>query len=149
MLKLDLEKKEEPEIKLPISAGSKKSKGIPEKISTSASWTTLKPLTLWITTKSRKLFKIWENQTDHRPCLLTASHGQCFPLPVMLGIDRALGLAQEWAFGYITLPRYHAKVKRQVRTRHGTRDWFQFGKGVCQGCILSPCLINLYTEYIT
>ena len=35
-----------------------------------------------------------------------------------------------------------------VRTGHGTTDWFQFGKAVCQGCILSPCLLNLYTEYI-
>ena len=35
-----------------------------------------------------------------------------------------------------------------VRTGHGTTDWFQIGKGVCQGCILSPCLFNLYTEYI-
>ena len=35
-----------------------------------------------------------------------------------------------------------------VRTRHGTMDWFQIWKGVCQGCILSPCLFNLYAEYI-
>ena len=35
-----------------------------------------------------------------------------------------------------------------VRTRHGTTDWFQIGKGVPQGCILSPCLFNLYAEYI-
>ena len=35
-----------------------------------------------------------------------------------------------------------------VRTGHGTTDWFQIGKGVCQGCILSTCLFNLYTEYI-
>ena len=35
-----------------------------------------------------------------------------------------------------------------VRTRHGTTDWFQIGKGVRQGCILSPCLFNLYAEYI-
>ena len=35
-----------------------------------------------------------------------------------------------------------------VRTGHGTTDWFQIGKGVHQGCILSPCLINLYAEYI-
>ena len=35
-----------------------------------------------------------------------------------------------------------------VRTGHGTTDWFQFGKGVWQGCILSPCLFNLYAEYI-
>ena len=39
-------------------------------------------------------------------------------------------------------------VKKQVRTGHGTIDWFQIGKGVSQGCILSPCLFNLYAEYI-
>ena len=36
-----------------------------------------------------------------------------------------------------------------VRTGHESMDWFQIGKGVCQGCILSPCLFNLYAEYIT
>ena len=35
-----------------------------------------------------------------------------------------------------------------VRTGHGTTDWFQIGKGVCKGCILLPCLFNLYAEYI-
>ena len=35
-----------------------------------------------------------------------------------------------------------------VRTGHGTTDWFQIGKGVCQACVLSPCLFNLYAEYI-
>ena len=40
------------------------------------------------------------------------------------------------------------QVRKQVRTGHGTIDWFQIGKGVCQGCILSPCLFNLYAEYI-
>ena len=35
-----------------------------------------------------------------------------------------------------------------VTTGHGTTDWFQIGEGVCQGCILSPCLFNLYAEYI-
>ena len=35
-----------------------------------------------------------------------------------------------------------------VRTGHGRTDWFQIGKGACQGCILSPCLFNLYAEYI-
>ena len=35
-----------------------------------------------------------------------------------------------------------------VRTGHGTTDWFQIGKGVCQGCTVSPCLFNLYAEYI-
>ena len=40
------------------------------------------------------------------------------------------------------------QIKKQVRTGHGTTDWFQIGKGVHQGCILSPCLFNLYAEYI-
>ena len=40
------------------------------------------------------------------------------------------------------------QVRKQVRTGHGTTDWFQIGKGVCQGCILSHCLFNLYVEYI-
>ena len=35
-----------------------------------------------------------------------------------------------------------------IRTGHGTTDWFKIGKGVCQGCILSPCLFNLFAEYI-
>ena len=38
--------------------------------------------------------------------------------------------------------------KQPLRTGHGTTDWFQIGKGVCQGCILSPCLFNFYAEYI-
>ena len=38
--------------------------------------------------------------------------------------------------------------KQQFRTGHGTTDWFQIGKGECQGCILSPSLFNLYAEYI-
>ena len=40
------------------------------------------------------------------------------------------------------------KPVSKVKTGHGTTDWFQIGKGVCQGCILSPCLFNLYAEYI-
>ena len=40
------------------------------------------------------------------------------------------------------------QVKKKVRTGHGTTDWFQMGEEVCQGCILSPRLINLYAEYI-
>ena len=39
-------------------------------------------------------------------------------------------------------------VSQEVRTRHGTMDWFQIGKEICQGYILSPCLFNLYVEYI-
>ena len=42
----------------------------------------------------------------------------------------------------------YAGQKATVRTGHGTTDWFQIGKGVRQGCILPPCLFNLYAEYI-
>ena len=42
----------------------------------------------------------------------------------------------------------YADQEATVRTRHGTTDWFQIGKGVHQGCILSPCLFNLHAEYI-
>ena len=40
------------------------------------------------------------------------------------------------------------QVRKQGRTGRGTTDWFQVRKGVCQGCLLSPCLLNLYAEYI-
>ena len=46
------------------------------------------------------------------------------------------------------LRNMYAGQEATVRTRHGKMDWFQIGKGVCQGCILSPCLFNLYVEYI-
>ena len=46
------------------------------------------------------------------------------------------------------LKNLYAGQEATVRTGHGTTDWFQIGKGVCQGCILSPSLFNLYTEYI-
>ena len=46
------------------------------------------------------------------------------------------------------LRNLYAGQEATVRTGHGATDWFQTGKGVCQGCILSPCLFNLYAEYI-
>ena len=46
------------------------------------------------------------------------------------------------------LRNLYAGQEATVRPRHGTMDWFQIGKGVHQGCILSPCLFNLYAEYI-
>ena len=46
------------------------------------------------------------------------------------------------------LRNLYAGQEATVRTGHGTTDWFQIGKGVRQGCILSPCLFNLYVEYI-
>ena len=51
---------------------------------------------------------------------------------------------------YLTclLRNLYADQEATVRTGHGTTDWLQRGKGVCQGCILSPCLFNFYAEYI-
>ena len=46
------------------------------------------------------------------------------------------------------LRNLYAGQEATVRTGHGTIDWFQIGKGVCQGCVLSPCLFNFYAEYI-
>ena len=46
------------------------------------------------------------------------------------------------------LRNLYAGQEATVRNGHGTTDWFQIGKGVCQGCILSPCLFNFYAEYI-
>ena len=113
MFKLDLEKAEELEIKLPASVGSSKKQLSSRKISTAAVLTMPKPLTVWITTNCRKFLEM--GIPDHLTCLL-----------------RNLYEGQE----------------ATVRTGHGTTDWFQMRKGVHQGCILSPCLFNLYAEYI-
>ena len=113
MFKLVLEKAEEPEIKLPTSAGSLKKQESTRKISTSALLTMPKPLTVWITINCKILKEM--GIPDHLTCLL-----------------RNLYAGQE----------------ATVRTGHGTTDWFQIGKGVRQGCILSPCLFNLYAEDI-
>ena len=59
-------------------------------------------------------------------------------------------LQERWTPDHLTwlLRNLYAGQEVTVRTRHGTADWFQIGKGVCQGCILSPYLFNLYAEYI-
>ena len=113
MFKLDLEKAEEQEIKLPTSAGSSKKQESSRITSISALLTMPKPLTVWITVN----WKIHKEMgiPDHLTCLL-----------------RNLYAGQE----------------ETVRTGHGTTDWLQIGKGVCQGCILSPCLFHLYAECI-
>ena len=113
MFKLDLEKAEEPDIKLPASIGSSKKQESSRKTCTSALLTMPKPLTVWITTNWKILQEI--GIPDLLTCLL-----------------RNLYPGQEVIVG----------------NGHGTTDWFQIGKGICQGCILSPCLFNLYAEYI-
>ena len=51
-----------------------------------------------------------------------------------------------WRVVHILLRNLYAGQETTVRTGHGTTEWFQIGKGVHQGCILSPCLFNLYAE---
>ena len=113
MFKLNLEKTEEPEIKLPTSVRSQKKQGSSRKASTSA----FDYAKGFDCVDHHKLWKIVQEMgvPDHLTCLL-----------------RNLYEGQE----------------ATVRTGHGTTDWFQIGKGVRQGCILSPGLFNLYAEYI-
>ena len=60
-------------------------------------------------------------------------------------IMKEMGIPDHLTF---LLRNLYAGQETTVRTEHGTTDWFQIGKGVRQGCILSPCLVNFYAEYI-
>ena len=113
MFKLDLEKAEEPELKLQVSVESYKKQESSRE--TSASLITPKPLTVWITTNCGKFFKKWQYQTT-----LPASWKFCLQVK-----------------------------KQQLELDMEQMDWFHIGKGVHQGCILSPCLFNFYAEYIS
>ena len=113
MFKLDLEKAEEPETKLPTSLGSSQKQASSRKTSTSALLPMAKPLTVWITKNCGKVLEM--GIPDHLTCFLR---------------------------------NLYAGPEATVRTGHGTTDWFQIGKGVRQGCILSSCLFKLYAEYI-
>ena len=111
MLKLDLEKPEEPEIKLPTSVGSSKKQEFQKNICF------IDYAKAFDCVDHNKLWKMLKEMgiPDHLTCLL-----------------RNLYAGQEATVG----------------TGHGTTDWFQIGKGVHQGCILSLCLFNLHAEYI-
>ena len=106
MFKLDLEKVEEPEIKLPTSVGSLKKQESSRK---NIYFCFIDYTKAFDCVNHNKLWKIFKEMgiPDHLTCLLYAG--------------------QEATIG----------------TRHGTIDWFQIGKGVHQGCVLSPCLFNL------
>ena len=109
MFNLDLEKAEEPEIKLPTSVGSSK-KRVSEKHLLLLYWLCQ---SFWLC-GSQQTVENSQRDENNRPA------------------DLAPDTAGQEA----------------IRTGHGTTDWFQIGKGVRQACILSPCLFNLYAEYI-
>ena len=111
MFKLNLEKAEEPEIKLPTSSRSQKKQESSRKTSISALLTMPKPLTVWITINCGKILQEM-GIPDHLTCLLR---------------------------------NLYAGQGATVRIGHGTTGWFQIGKGVHQGCILSPCF-STYTQ---
>ena len=114
MFKLVLEKAEEPEIKLPTSAGSLRKKDSSRK---NIYFCFIDYAKAFDCVDYNKLWKILKEMgiPDHTTCLL-----------------RNLYAGQEATVG----------------TGHGTTDWFQIGKGIRQGYILSPCLFNFYEEYI-
>ena len=73
------------------------------------------------------------------------------PKPLTVWITRNWKILKEIGIAdHLTclLRNLYASQEATVRTGHGTTDWFQIGKGVRQGCILSPCLFNFYAEYI-
>ena len=113
MYKMDSEEAAEPVIKLPTFFGSSRNQRSSRNTSTSASLTTLKPLTV----DHNKLWKI---------------HKQMGVIDHLISLLRNLYVGQE----------------ATVRILHGTTDWFQIGKVVWPGCILSSCLFNLHAEYI-
>ena len=114
MFKLVLEKAEEPEIKLPISAGSLK-----------------------MQESSKK--NIYFCFIDYAKAYDCVDHNKLWKILKEIGIPDHLTCL---------LRNLYAGQEATVRTGHGTTDWFQIGKGVRQDCILSPCLFNLYAEYI-
>ena len=113
MLKLDLEKEEEPETKLPTS--------------------------IWSLEKQESSRKnIYICFIDYTKAFNCVDHNKLWKILKEIGIPN---------HPTCLLRNLYAGQEATVRTGHGTTDWFQVGKGICQGCILSPCSFNFYAEY--
>ena len=113
MFKLVLEKAEEPEIKLPTSAGSWKKQEFQE--------------------------NIYLCLIDYAKAFDCVDHNKLWKILQEMGIPDHLTCR---------LRNLYTGQEARVRTGHGTTDYFQIRKGVCEGCILSLCLFNLHAEYI-
>ena len=115
MFNLDLEKAEEPEIKLPTAAGSSQKQD---------------------SSKKKNIYFCFFDYAKAFDCM---DHNKLWKLMKEMGIPDHLTCL---------LRNLYAGQEATVKTKHGTVDWFQIGNGVYQGYILSPCLLNLYEEYI-
>ena len=94
----------------------------------------------WIIKKARQFQKnIYFSFTDYAKAFDCVDHNKLWKILQEMGIPDHL---------ICLLRNLYAGQEATVRTGHGTTDWFQVGKGVHQGCILSPCLFTLYAEYI-
>ena len=94
----------------------------------------------WIMEKAREFQKIiYFCFIDYAKAFDCVDQNRLWKIPKEMGISDHLTCL---------LRNLYAGQEATVRTVHGTTDWFQIGKGVSQGCILSPCLFNLYAEYI-
>ena len=93
----------------------------------------------WLIEKAREFQKNMYCFTDYAKAFDRVDHNKLWKILQEMGIP-----------DYFTclLRNLYAGQEATVRSGHGTTDWFQIGKGECQGCVLSPCLFNLYAEYI-
>jgi len=93
-----------------------------------------------ITKKAREFQKnIYFCFIDYAKAFDSVDHSKLWKILQVMGVPDHLTCL---------LRNLYAGQEATVRTGHGTTGWYQIGKGVCQGCILSPCLFNLYAEYI-
>ena len=94
----------------------------------------------WITKEAREFQKtIYFCCIDYAKAFDCVDHNQLWKILQEMGIPDHLTCL---------LRNLYSGQEATIRTEHGTTDWFQIGKGVCQGWILSPCLFNVYAEYI-
>ena len=94
----------------------------------------------WTIEKARKFQKnIYFCFIDYANAFDSVDHNNFWKILQVMGIPVPL---------ICLLRNLYSGQEATIRTRHGTTDWFLIGKEVCQGCILSPCLFNVYAEYI-